>query len=609
MKTGAIYLGNNRTHFIVWAPAIEYIQLHLVHPGQRLDMKKNAEGFFELETTASPGTEYFYQLPDGKDLPDPASQFQPEGVHGPSAIVDHESFTWSDTAWKGIPFRELLLCEIHVGTYTPEGNFEALIGKLPYLKETGINAIELMPVGQFPGTRNWGYDGAYPYAVQNSYGGPEGLKKLVNACHAEGIAVFLDVVYNHFGPEGTYVEKFAPYFTDRYKNIWGKAINLDGPWSDPVREYFSDNAIYWLNEFHIDGIRFDAIHGMFDAGAHPFWNLMHEKIQRTEQRLGRKLHTVAESDLNDPKVIASPAVGGFGFTAQWLDDFHHALFSLIDRETGKKKYADFGSPAQLAKAFKEGFVHSGEYVQFRKRKYGASSAGIDGDHFIAFIENHDQAGNSAKGERMVAILGHRKIKLLAAALLLSPYVPMLFMGEEYGEDAPFLYFGNHSDPELIEAVRTGRKNEFEHMSWDGEPADPFDPDTFHRSKLQWEKLDNPENREIWYWYQALIALRKKHPALQNFSKDDLLVNRIDRLLIIFRRAETGNDSLLILFNFSEGPADYIPDNDFPEARRIIDSARSVQPAPVHTEQGPAPINRGEKISLDPYAVQVYDLNP
>src|SRR5690606_411563 len=300
--------------------------------------------------------------------------------------------------------------ELHVGTFTDEGTFDAIIPRLDDLLALGINALELMPVAQFPGERNWGYDGVFPYAVQNTYGGPDGLKRLVDACHAKGLAVFLDVVYNHVGPEGNFLSKYGPYFTNKYCTPWGDAINFDDAWCDGVREYFVNNALYWLEYFHIDGLRLDAVHMVFDNGAVHFWQYLADRVKQLQERLGRPLHLIAESDLNSPRVVNPPSVGGYGFTAQWLDDFHHALYVMLDRK-GRERYADFGRLDQFAKALKEGFVHSGEFVKFRKRKHGASSAGIPGDRFVAFTQNHDQVGNRPLGERLSSLIDRERLKV------------------------------------------------------------------------------------------------------------------------------------------------------------------------------------------------------
>lgn len=541
--------------FKVWAPAKASMQLHLVYPvDETIAMDQDENGYFLAEVSAPPGTRYFFK-PGGKaDYPDPASHFQPEGVHGPSEVVDHSVFNWTDGNWKGIPFKELILYELHVGTFTEEGTFEAIIPFLEDLASLGINALELMPVSQFPGSRNWGYDQTYPYAVQNSYGGPEGLKKLINACHVTGIAVFLDVIYNHLGPEGNYFHQFGPYFSDKYKTPWGKALNFDGEWSDGVREYFSVNVSHWFENYHVDGLRCDAIHMVYDSGAVNFWELTTKKVEALEQKLGRPLYLIAESDLNSPKVIKSTDIGGYGFTAQWLDDFHHALYVLLDKK-GKNYYIDFGQVEQLAKAYTDGFVHSGEYVFFRKRKHGASSAGIRGDKFVAFIQNHDLVGNHPLTSRLSRLVNFEQLKIAAAALMLSPYVPMLFMGEEYGEESPFFYFISHSEEELIKAVREGRKKEFENFNWEAEPPDPQDESTFLRSKIQWYKRIDGKHALLLEWHKKLIALRKTNAILQNFSKNDIRVSVSgQQVLAMLRQSTNGLQHLLAIFNLSARPA-------------------------------------------------------
>jgi maltooligosyltrehalose trehalohydrolase len=407
---------------------------------------------------------------------------------------------------------EMVQYEMHVGTFTPEGTFESAIPRLTDLAELGVNTIQLMPVAQFSGNRNWGYDGVYPFAPQNSYGGPVGLKRFVDACHGLGLNVLLDVVYNHWGPEGNYLAQFGPYFTEEYRIPWGSAVNLDGPWSDGVREYLIANMAHWFENYRMDGLRVDAIHAMFDKGAVPFWHLAQERLGEIERRLGRKLLLIAESDLNSPKVVLPPETGGLGFDAQWLDDFHHIVYVLLDKN-GHTHYEDFGSMEQLAKAYREGFVHSGEYVRFRKRKHGASSAGLPGDRFVAFVQNHDQAGNRVRGERLSVLVDFERLKLGAAALLLAPYVPLLFMGEEYGEDAPFFFFADFSDPELMRAYREGRKTQFAAFHWGGgEPPDPFDPATREASVLRWDKRHAGRHRVLRRWHKTLIALRAR-PAL------------------------------------------------------------------------------------------------
>lgn len=544
--------GRREHVFKVWAPKKNSMQLHLVYPNeQTIGMQRDDDGYFVVDVDVPTGARYYFK-PDGEaDYPDPASHFQPEGVHGPSELVDHPAFQWQDQRWKGIPFKELILYELHVGTFTEEGTFEAVIPLLEELAEVGINALELMPVGQFPGNRNWGYDQTFPYAVQNSYGGPGGLKRLVDACHRTGIAVFLDVIYNHLGPEGNYFQHFGPYFSDKYITPWGRALNFDGEWSEGVREYFADNALHWFEHYHIDGLRCDAVHAVFDSGAVNFWELTTGKVNALQQKLGRPLYLIAESDLNNPKVINSPETGGYGFTAQWLDDFHHALYVLLDKN-GRKNYVDFGQVEQLAKAYTDGFVHSGEYVKFRKRKHGRSSAGIDGDKFVAFIQNHDLVGNHPLSKRLSALVNFEQAQLAAAALLLSPYVPMLFMGEEYSEDNPFCYFVSHSEDKLIEAVREGRKKEFKDFHWDVEPPDPQDEDTFYRSKIHWHKRTGRQYRAMLEWHKALITLRKTHPVLNSYKKNNVRVSVTGQSgFTLHRQTDNGLLHLVAFFNLSD----------------------------------------------------------
>lgn len=573
MKRAGVVNEGGQTIFTVWAPLHENMFLHFVNgDDRRLQMEKDNEGYFVLNLPQCPTrTRYFFRPEDEKDLPDPASQYQPEGVHGPSEVIDHDSFQWHDREWKGIPLRQMIIYELHVGTFTREGTFEAIVPRLDELSELGVNCIELMPVAQFPGEHNWGYDGAFPYAVQNSYGGPLGLKKLVDACHQKGIAIFLDVVYNHLGPEGNYLGEYGPYFTDRYKTPWGDAINFDGEYSDGVRDFFSENVIYWFRYFHLDGLRLDAIHSIYDSGAVHFWEYCHNKVQILEQEVGRKLYMVAESDLNNPKVIQSPSQAGYGFDAQWLDDFHHGLYVLLDT-AGKPLYEDFGSIQQLAKAYNEGFIHSGEYVKFRKRKHGRSSAGISGDKFIVFNQNHDQVGNRVKGERLSMLVDFEKQKLAAAAMLLAPYVPMLFMGEEYSDPTPFYYFVSHSDPELIKAVQKGRKEEFANFKWDVEPPDPQDVKTFEDSILQWNKRNQGEHQIMLSWFRELIQFRSVNSVFHNYNKDDCKATTFDNCGLALERHSIGKkESVLCLFNFSEKCINYqLPPNSS-LGKKLLDS--------------------------------------
>jgi maltooligosyltrehalose trehalohydrolase len=521
---------------------------------QKFPMQKDRWGYFTIELDGPRHGDTYFYMPDGqKDYPDPASHFQPAGVHGPSGIVDHNSYHWHDAGWRGTPFGELIIYELHAGAFTPSGTFKAIIPLLDDITAIGVNAIELMPVAQFPGNRNWGYDGVFPYAVQNTYGGPEGLKSLVDACHLRGISVFLDVVYNHLEPEANCFDAFGPYFTERYRTPWGPALNFDGNWSDGVREYFIRNALHWFENYHIDGLRLDAIHEIYDRNAIPIWEQLHREVKDLEQRAGRPLHLTAESDLNSPRVIRSPEMGGYGFDAQWMDDFHHALYVLLDKE-GISHYQDFGRLDQLAKAYKDGFVHSGEWVQFRRRKHGDSSAGISGEHFVVFNQNHDLPGNRPGGERLSNLVDFERLKLAAGALLLAPYVPLLFMGEEYAEDAPFFFFSDYGNMERASQLREGRKKEFAAFNWDQEPPDSQDPAVFQRSKLQWERRHEGRHAILLEWYRRLIRLRKTHPLLKDHSKNNLRVDLLGQsALVLSRQGNDGSRRLSGFFNFAEVP--------------------------------------------------------
>ncbi len=488
-----------------------------------------------------------------------------------------------------------------MGTFTPEGTFDAVIARLGDLEELGVTAIELMPVAQFPGNRNWGYDGVHPYAVQDSYGGPEGLKRLVNACHGRGIAVALDVVYNHLGPEGNYLGEFGPYFTDRYRTPWGRAINFDGAWCDEVRSYVIENALHWIGTYHIDALRIDAIHGIFDFGARHILAGLGEAVHAAGRALGRIVHVVPESDLNDARVIRPPEIGGHGLDAQWNDDFHHAVHTIITGEC-RGYYADFGSPGQLEKALREGFVYSGQYSLFRKRSHGNSSADRPPTQFVVFSQNHDQVGNRMRGERLSSLASFEALKLAAGAVILSPNIPLLFMGEEYGEDAPFLYFVSHGDPGLVEAVRRGRAEEFRAFDWEGEPPDPQSPETFRRSHLDWTKRDRGRHGTLLRFYRALIRLRKESPALAGQESGRPAVRRIGEsgVVTLLRRDDHGR--AFVLFNFEKSRVDvplFLPGGGW---KRVLDSADREWNGPGST--APEVLRDGEHLTLRPESVVI-----
>ena len=609
IHTGPVITESGSTMFRVWAPEKEKMFLHLVHPVDELiEMQKLESGYFAIETgNAGHGTRYFYRPDDTDDYPDPASNYQPEDVHGPSEVFDQNLYQRGDSPWKGIPFNEYIIYELHVGTFTPEGTFEAIIPRLEELAATGINALELMPVQQFPGKRNWGYDQVFPYSVHYSYGGPEKLKQLVDACHSHGIAVILDVIYNHIGPEGNYLPKFGPWFTDWYKTPWGEAINYDRDWSDGVRDFFSANPLFWFQHYHIDGLRLDAVHEVYDMGAVNFWELTWERIKNHEQMLGRPFYTIAECNLNSPKIVQHPEAGGYGFTAQWLDDFHHSLYVMLHK-SGRKHYVDFGSMEQLAKAYTDGFVHSGEFVSFRKRKHGKSSAGVPGNRFVAFNQNHDLVGNRARAERLSLLVSFEQQKVAAACLLLSPYIPMLFMGEEYGEEAPFFYFTSHYNNELIEAVREGRRKEFEGFNWDAEPPDPQDEDTFNKSKLNWEIRKKGKHAVLLEWYKYLIRFRKSHPVMQNYNKNDVRVTTLGQKgFVLHRQNSEGLQHMACLFNLSDEPLDFtLPWLDY-SWKKILDSKDDqwAKPEKESADTGQPVAGSQETIKLLPYSVVIF----
>ncbi len=549
---GTRHRGGVRWEFSVWAPFRKKVELKIVSPDMLLiPMKRDDQGYWHACVyDVVPGAQYLYRLDGEQERPDPVSRYQPEGVHSPSQLMDLSAFAWEDHDWKGIALRDYIIYELHVGTFTREGTFDAIIPHLDYLKELGITAVELMPVAQFPGTRNWGYDGVYPYAAQNSYGGPEGLIRLVNACHQKGLAVVLDVVYNHFGPEGNYLWDYGPYFTDRYKTPWGDAINFDGPYSDEVRCYFIENALSWIRDFHMDGLRIDGIHGIVDSGTTHFLRELSEAIHHEAELLGRKVSVIPESDLNDVRVISPPDRGGYGLDAQWSDDYHHALHALLTGESDGY-YQDFGSIAHLHKAMCEGFVYTGQYSAYRKRRHGSSSADRPAQQFGVFSQNHDQIGTRVLGERLSSLVSFEQLKLAAAAILLSPFIPLLFMGEEYAETAPFQYFVEFSDAALIASVREGRTALSASAGRQNHVPDPQAAQTFLRSKLNFSLRREGKHKILLDYYARLLRLRRSLPALFQYNRDFMETRDFDRerVLLVHRRYD--NSDVLVLYVFSD----------------------------------------------------------
>jgi maltooligosyltrehalose trehalohydrolase len=547
-KMNGATISGTQTEFRVWAPAARQVMLRLTPRSggeQSLAMTREQDGTFALQTTAATGDRYSYIVDGSQPLPDPVSRYLPEGVHGPTEIVDPKSFTWTDNSWHGLALDDYLIYELHVGTFTAEGTFDAVIDRLDYLKNgLGISAIELMPVAAFPGTRNWGYDGVSPYAVQNSYGGPEGLKRLVDAAHGCGIAVILDVVYNHLGNEGNYLRQFGPYFTARHMTPWGEAFNYDGPGSEGVRQYIVGNACYWIREYHIDALRLDAVQTIHDDSSQHILAEIQQNLQQLGQELGRTLCCIAETDENDARITRPADRGGYGLDAVWSDDFHHTLHAFF---TGERKgyYQDFGRPDQIVKALNEGFVFQGETFKFWGRARGTPSDGMPLPAHIISIQNHDQVGNRALGERLTELVPRGVRRLMAALLMLAPQTPLLFMGQEYDEPAPFQFFTSYGDAQLQKAVSEGRRNEFKDFDW-SEVPDPEDPKTFERSRLNWDVALQGDNFML-KWYRELIALRKRVVLACEHTCRTKLHNDV-----LVMKVPAGNPQLMVMAGLKSG---------------------------------------------------------
>lgn len=557
---GAIPLASGSTLFRIWAPKVPDIVLELLPREQpdgtprQVPLVAEEHGCFSaLVADAPPGTLYRFRTGDDTAFPDPASRWQPYGVHQPSAVAA-ASFDWTDEGWHGLPLRDYILYELHIGTFTPGGTFDSAIARLDDLRDLGITAVELMPVAQCPGGRNWGYDGVHPFAVQNTWGGPDGLKRFVDACHARGMAVVLDVVYNHLGPEGNYLGQFGHYFSSRYSTPWGDAINFDARHCDEVRRFFIENALYWIRDCHIDGLRLDAVHAIFDQSARPFLRELGEAVRQQGELCGRRVCSIAESNLNDPVMIHPPERGGHGLDGQWVDDLHHALHVVL---TGEQDgyYSDFHGFADLATAWQHGFVYSGQYSEFRQRRHGDDPADLPLESFVVCSQNHDQVGNRMLGERLAALVSFDQLKLAAGTVLLSPYVPLLFMGQEYGEPAPFPFFVSHGDPGLVQAVRKGRKAEFASFTWQGEPPDPQSETTFDQAKLNHDLRHEGRHAVLYELYRTLIGLRKTHPALRLPDRRHLQLNADPDSRVLSSLQTSPGGSLLVVLHFGETPAE------------------------------------------------------
>ncbi len=526
--------------FSVWAPHAA-ASVEILVPNGRTALVRGGRGRWSADVRGlSAGVDYALSIDGGPARPDPRSAHQPVGVDGPSRWVDHGAYDWTDTDWTGLDLSRSVLYELHVGTFSERGTFHGAIDHLDHLVSLGVDAIELMPVVEFSGARGWGYDCVDLWAPHSAYGGPDSLKDLVNACHTKGLGVILDVVYNHLGPAGNFLADFGPYFDDRHHTNWGHGINVDGPGSDEVRTFIVDNALMWLRDFHIDGLRLDAVHAIVDESAVHVLEQLSAAVAALADRRGLPLWLIAESDLNAPRFVRSPRRGGYGLSASWADEWHHALHAVLTGET-EGYYSDFGSLAQLSKALHQAWVYDGQYSRHRNRVHGRPPVGLSGEQFVVCVQNHDQVGNRAAGDRLGALASIGRCKIAAALLLTGPFVPLLFQGEEWAASTPFQYFTDHQDPELGRAVSEGRTNEFAYFGWRPEDVpDPQDVATFERSRLCWDELSRSPHAEMLEWYRSLIALRRNYPHLGCAELDDLTVDYdADQQWLIVQRTAAG----------------------------------------------------------------------
>ena len=606
-QVGAILNKDKSCDFNLWAPFASKVQLILEHPFEKkIEMIQENEEYWhvKLENFES-ATRYMFQVDDTMPLPDPASFYQPYGVEGPSEVRDLNEFKWTDGDWQNIPLENMIFYELHTGVFSKKGTFEGIAERLDYLLDLGVNTIQLMPVSQFPGNRNWGYDGVFPFAIHESYGGPEGLMNLVNICHQKGLAVFLDVVYNHIGPEGSCLAEYGPYFAERYKTPWGKAINYDDKYCDGVRNYIIQNTLMWLQQFHIDGLRLDAVHTIFDFSAKHIMQELAEQVNLLNIETGKKHYLIAESALNNTRYINPPEIGGYGLDGQWNDDFHHALHALV---TGEKNgyYIDFTNPDSLKKAFINGYVFEGEYSEFRKRRYGNSSQNNPGKQFIVFSQNHDMVGNRRFGERLSNLVCFEMLKLIAGTVFVSPYLPLLFMGEEYGEKNPFLYFINHKSDLLNKRVRHSRQNGFKSFyPGDNKSApNPSEISTFLKSKLS-EPLGDEESLALFEYYKKLISLKKTHPVLNKADKKNIKVSQENKVFSIERWNEESR--IISWLNFSTDNFEVTLPSGFGEksARLLLCSSDKQWNGPGY--EIPVNITCKENVTLKAVSMLLYSI--
>ena len=550
---GATLSSDGSARFLLWAPAARAVRLEIRGPhAVSRAMEPRERGYFGTEIAGlRPGTRYGYRLDSGRVLPDPASRSQPDGVEGLSELVAPERFPWTDRRWTGTALEPLVFYELHVGTFGGRGDFDAVARDLPRLRRLGVTAIELLPIAQFPGRRNWGYDGVYPFAVQNSYGGISGLQRLSDACHARGLALFVDIVSNHVGPEGNHLARFGPYFTERYRTPWGPALNFDGPGSDEVRRFFLESATWLAETAHLDGFRVDAVHAIVDPTARPFLAELTRSVHEVGERTGRRRWLVAESALNDPRVVWSEEAGGLGFDASWNDDFHHALHVALTGERGRH-LVDFDGVGDLAKVLVEGFALDGRPSRFRGRQHGRPAGDLPAERFVVFSQNHDQVGNRPFGERLSRLVPFEAQKLAAGTTLLSPYLPLVFMGSEYGETAPFLYFTDHAGRALAHAVRLGRAQEMADETGGREPPDPQSTATFERSRLDRHRRSRPGHRILFRLHRTLLGLRRTLVPCRRLGPNEVGRDLAEpSVLWIYRRDSVGRPDSLAIFRFAD----------------------------------------------------------
>jgi maltooligosyltrehalose trehalohydrolase len=605
--SGAIYLGERRARFRIWAPGRRRVGVHVVAPDDRLvRMEEVGDGYFEAVVDGvEPGARYFYRLDNQMERPDPASRFQPDGVHAASEIVDSR-FSWTDDAWRGRPLAEYLFYELHVGTFTPSGTFGGVTQRLDDLVKLGVTAIELMPVAACPGTRNWGYDGVYPFAVQKNYGGPSELKRLIDECHRRGLAVVLDVVYNHLGPEGNYLAEYGPYFTNKYTTGWGEAINFDGHESREVRRFFIANALYWITEFHIDALRLDAVHAIYDASAEHFLKELAIAVHQRAAHNGRPAYVIAESNFNIPRLTMPRDEGGDGLDAQWNDDFHYALHARLTGErTGH--YRDFGAPGQITKALAEGFVLTGQWSHYRARHHGESSHKTPAERLVVSLQNHDETGNRPGGERIGHLVDFEARKLAATMLFLSPYVPLVFMGEEYDDPAPFLFFTDFGDRGLDKNVRRGRRAHFKNCGWTGADFDPADPATFERCRLKWERRDEGRHAVMLRLYRRLMELRKSLAPLRQLNKRQMeVVPLLHHEVLVMRRWSEAKQEIAAVFNLSPEPRDVEFHVAAGKWRKRLETTDREFYGPGSTFDDELTTDGTVRLRLPPYCAVLYD---